>query len=80
MIRKFSGTDAAAAGDHALGALQVGAVGLAGGEPDVAGVRGQGAASTLDGFDRRCRRWRASGHEAVRTVATTVWTGGALPR
>src|SRR3546814_12536412 len=34
--------DAAAAGNHALGALQVGAVGLARGKAHVAGVRGQG--------------------------------------
>src|SRR3546814_17921400 len=34
--------NAAAAGDHALGALQVGAVGLARGKAHVAGVRGQG--------------------------------------
>ena len=38
---------AAAAGDHAPGALQVGAVGLAGGQADVAGVRGQRGISAI---------------------------------
>ena len=45
-LEVFLGAHAAATGDHALGALQVGAVGLAGGEADEAGVGGQG------GFDR----------------------------
>src|SRR5690606_21460049 len=41
-LEVFFGTDAAATGDHALGALQVRTVGFAGGQADVAGVRGQG--------------------------------------
>src|SRR3546814_15447213 len=52
--------DAAAAGNHALGALQVGAVGLARGKAHVAGVRGQGCldASSLYRFAATRRRLR----------------------
>jgi hypothetical protein len=55
--------------------LQVRAIGLAGGQADVTGVRGQG--HRRDGFDRCALPPAASGHEAVRTVATTVWPAGA---
>src|SRR3546814_12112456 len=46
-------TDAAAAGNHALGALQVGAVGLARCQADVAGVRRQGCLDAGGFQDRK---------------------------
>lgn len=55
--------DAAAAGDHALGALQVGAVGLARSQADEAGVAGQRRVDA-GRFDRRAtalRRFRPRG-------------------